>query len=87
VGAAEALVARTRVMDVWRQFPGLDPELPEDVLPGGWPRREAQAIFARVYDALGPLAEVRFQQILGEHAPDLARHAHHLTTQGVTGGS
>ncbi len=64
VGGAEALVARTRVMDAWRQFPGLDPELPEDALPGGWPRRGAQRIFARVYDALGPIAEVRFQQIL-----------------------
>ncbi|HET6953813.1 MAG TPA: PaaX family transcriptional regulator C-terminal domain-containing protein [Acidimicrobiales bacterium] len=84
VGAAEALVARTQVMDEWRQFPGLDPELPEDALPRGWPRRRAQAIFARVYDALGPLAEVRFQQILGEHAPGLARHGRHLTTTGVT---
>jgi phenylacetic acid degradation operon negative regulatory protein len=69
VGAAEALVARTRVMDVWRQFPGLDPELPEAALPVGWPRRQARAIFADVYDALGPLAEVRFRQILDEHLP------------------
>src|SRR5262249_10992932 len=38
VGGAEALVARTRVMDAWRQFPGLAPELPEDALPRGWPR-------------------------------------------------
>jgi phenylacetic acid degradation operon negative regulatory protein len=78
VSAAEAMVARTRVMDVWRQFPNLDPELPEDVLPPGWPRREAQAIFARVYDALGPLAVMRFQQILGEHEPGLVGKAHHL---------
>ncbi len=84
MGAAEAMVARTRVMDVWRQFPNLDPELPEDVLPAGWPRREAQAIFARVYDALGPLAEMRFQQILGEHEPELAEHAHHLTTRDAS---
>jgi phenylacetic acid degradation operon negative regulatory protein len=81
VGAAEAMVARTRVMDVWRQFPNLDPELPEDVLPSGWPRREAHAIFARVYDALGPLAEMRFQQILGEYEPALAKQAHHMTTK------
>jgi phenylacetic acid degradation operon negative regulatory protein len=83
VGGAEALVARTRVMDAWRQFPGLDPELPEDALPGGWPRRDAQRIFARVYDALGPIAEVRFQQILAEHAPDLARRARYLTTSAA----
>jgi phenylacetic acid degradation operon negative regulatory protein len=81
VGAAEALVARTRVMDVWRQFPNLDPELPEDVLPAGWPRREAHAIFAQVYDALGPLAEMRFQQILAEHEPSLAKFARHITTK------
>ncbi len=80
VGGAEALVARTRVMDAWRQFPGLDPELPEDALPGGWPRREAQRIFAQAYDALGPLAEVRFRQILADHAPELAPRAHYLTT-------
>jgi phenylacetic acid degradation operon negative regulatory protein len=80
VGGAEALVARTRVMDAWRQFPGLDPELPEDALPGEWPRRDAQRIFAQVYDALGPIAEVRFQQILAEHAPDLALRARYLTT-------
>jgi phenylacetic acid degradation operon negative regulatory protein len=70
-------------MDVWRQFPNLDPELPEDVLPAGWPRRGAQAIFARVYDALGPLAEMRFQQILGDYEPVLAKQAHHLTTRGA----
>lgn len=82
VGGAEALVARTRVMDVWRRFPSLDPELPEDALPRGWPRRDAQRIFARVYEALGPIAEVRFQQILAEHAPDLAPRARDLATTG-----
>ncbi|HMK12650.1 MAG TPA: PaaX family transcriptional regulator C-terminal domain-containing protein, partial [Acidimicrobiales bacterium] len=80
VGAPEAMVARTRVMDVWRQFPNLDPELPEDLLPRGWPRRDAQAIFARVYDALGPLAQRRFQQILGQYEPALATRARVLTT-------
>ena len=84
VGAAEAMVARTRVMDVWRQFPNLDPELPEDVLPAGWPRRAAQAIFARVYDALGPLAEMRFQQILAEYEPALVKQAHYLTTKAAS---
>jgi phenylacetic acid degradation operon negative regulatory protein len=84
VDAAEALVARTHVMDVWRQFPNVDPELPEDALPAGWPRRQAQQIFADVYDALGPLAVLRFQQILAGHAPELAGRAHHLTTKSVT---
>lgn len=83
VDAAEALVARTHVMDVWRQFPSLDPELPEAALPGGWPRRRAQQIFADVYDALGPLAVLRVQQILAGHAPELAGRARHLATKDV----
>jgi phenylacetic acid degradation operon negative regulatory protein len=80
VGGAEALVARARVMDVWRQFPDLDPGLPEDALPGGWPRRRARTIFAQLHDALGPIAEIRFQQILADHAPELARRAQGLRT-------
>ena len=81
VDAAEALVARTQVMDEWRQFPNLDPELPGDVLPTGWPRNEARQVFARVYDALGPLAELRVQQILADYAPELAAKARHVTTE------
>jgi phenylacetic acid degradation operon negative regulatory protein len=80
VGSAEALVARTRIMDVWRQFPNLDPGLPEDALPAGWPRAAARQVFARVYDELGPLAEARVQQILAEEDPELARQARHRTT-------
>jgi phenylacetic acid degradation operon negative regulatory protein len=83
VGAAEALVARTRVMDAWRRFPDVDPDLPEDVLPEHWPRRRAQHVFAGVYDLLGPIAEVRFQQILAGFAPDLAKRARHHTTAGT----
>ena len=85
VGGAEALVARTRVMDVWRQFPDLDPELPEGALPGGWPRRDAREVFARVHDALGPIAEVRFHQILADHAPDPTRRARAMGTTGPRG--
>jgi phenylacetic acid degradation operon negative regulatory protein len=71
IDGAEALVARTRVMDDWRRFPNLDPELPDEALPVGWPRSGARAIFAEVYDALGPIAEKRFREILAVHAPDL----------------
>jgi phenylacetic acid degradation operon negative regulatory protein len=83
VGSAEALVARTQVMDVWRQFPNLDPGLPDDALPAGWPRRAASEIFSRVYDELGPLAEARVQQILADEDADLAQHARHDTTANL----
>jgi phenylacetic acid degradation operon negative regulatory protein len=80
VGAAEALVARQRVKDFWRELVSADPELPENLLPGGWPRRDAQRMFARIYDSLGPLAEVRVRQIFAEHDEDLAQKVSHLTT-------
>ncbi|MGH3319741.1 MAG: PaaX family transcriptional regulator [Streptosporangiaceae bacterium] len=80
VGAAEGLVARTEVMDAWRGFPGLDPELPSELLPRGWPRPSAREAFVEVYDELGPLAATRVRQILGEFAPDLAALAAHHTT-------
>jgi phenylacetic acid degradation operon negative regulatory protein len=80
VGSSEALVARTAVKDLWRELVSIDPELPANLLPGEWPGRRARDIFARIYDALGPLAEVRVRQILAEHDPALAEQAGHRTT-------
>lgn len=82
VSASEALIARTALMDIWRNFPNLDPELPDQLLPPGWPRRQARGIFAEVYDGLGPLAEVRVKQVVSRHAPELTGSVHHLTTGG-----
>jgi phenylacetic acid degradation operon negative regulatory protein len=83
VGASEALIARTAVMDTWRNFPNLDPELPDQLLPDGWPRQRARAIFAEVYNGLGPLAEVRVRQVLAEFAPGLSGFVRHHTTSTV----
>jgi phenylacetic acid degradation operon negative regulatory protein len=75
VPPADALVARTHVMDQWRAFPALDPELPDDLLPPHWPRGEARRLFIATYDRLGPLAVHRVRQIIAAHAPELAAHA------------
>jgi phenylacetic acid degradation operon negative regulatory protein len=80
VSAAEALVARTEAMDTWRSFPGNDPDLPQELLPRNWARADAHAIFTEIYDALGPLGEIRFKQILGEHAPELVPLVRHHTS-------
>jgi phenylacetic acid degradation operon negative regulatory protein len=80
VGASEALVARTAVMNEWRNFPNLDPDLPPELLPQPWPRAEARRIFAEVYNGLGPLALVRVRQVLSELSPDLAELARFHTT-------
>jgi phenylacetic acid degradation operon negative regulatory protein len=68
----DALVARTRVMDEWRAFPGLDPDLPAELLPDAWPRSPARDLFITCYDLLGPLATRRVRQVIARYSPDLA---------------
>ncbi|MFC4536410.1 PaaX family transcriptional regulator C-terminal domain-containing protein [Sphaerisporangium dianthi] len=81
VGASEALVARTGIMDTWRRFPNHDPDLPTELLPAAWPRAAARDLFVEIYDTLGPLAEFRVKQIVAEFEPGLAELvAHHRTS-------
>ncbi|WP_260616176.1 PaaX family transcriptional regulator C-terminal domain-containing protein [Microbispora sp. KK1-11] len=81
VGASEALVARTGIMDTWRTFPNHDPDLPAELLPADWPRAAARDLFVEIYDTLGPLAEFRVKQIVAEFEPELAELvAHHRTS-------
>jgi phenylacetic acid degradation operon negative regulatory protein len=84
VGAAEGLVARTTIMDRWRNMPNLDPELPHELLPKDWPRDAARSLFVDVYDGLGALAEMRVRQILAEFSAPLSSIAAHQTTDLVT---
>ncbi|MFJ8818003.1 MULTISPECIES: PaaX family transcriptional regulator [Amycolatopsis] len=77
IGPKQALRMRTELRVDWRHFPETDPDLPAELLPAGWDRARAQRVFVQIYDRLGPLAEIRFRQILGSVAPDLAEHASH----------
>jgi phenylacetic acid degradation operon negative regulatory protein len=36
---------QTLLVHAWRKFPFLDPDLPEELLPAGWPRRRAHELF------------------------------------------
>jgi phenylacetic acid degradation operon negative regulatory protein len=81
VSVSEALVERTAIIDAWRTFASLDPDLPDSVLPANWPRKQAREIFAEAYDTLGPLAEFRVRQVIAAHAPELAGFASHFTTR------
>jgi phenylacetic acid degradation operon negative regulatory protein len=76
VGTAEALVARTALMDSWRNLPNLDPELPRELLPQPWPRDDARRLFLELYDGLAPLAEARVRQVVAAHDTDLAALVH-----------
>jgi phenylacetic acid degradation operon negative regulatory protein len=72
VSPLDALVARTRVMDEWRAFPAMDPDLPAELLPDAWPRCSARDVFITCYDLLGPLAARRVRQVIARYSPELA---------------
>jgi len=85
VSPVEALVARTRVMDEWRAFPGLDPDLPGELLPRAWPRAAARDLFTTTYDLLGPLATHRVRQIIARYSPELATRATYHSSELKSG--
>lgn len=88
ISVADALVARTRVMNEWRAFPALDPDLPDELLPPAWPRAAARELFIACYDLLGPLATRRVRQIIARYSPELAgRAAYHNTELAMSDGS
>lgn len=64
VDGARALVARTRMIDEYRRFPALDPQLPGRLMPDDWPRQRARDVFEHGYDHLGQVAETRVREVL-----------------------
>jgi phenylacetic acid degradation operon negative regulatory protein len=81
ITTADALVARTRVMNEWRAFPAMDPDLPDELLPPAWPRAAARDLFITCYDLLGPLAARRVRQIIARYSPELAGRAAYHSSQ------
>ncbi len=65
---AEAVRARTEVMDTYRRFPVLDPQLPIRLLPPGWLREPAREAFAGVYDGLAVPAQEHVTAIAARFA-------------------
>ena len=78
VGAAQALVARTTLMDAWRGFALTDPDLPPHLLPDPWPRQEARELFLEIHSALGPLAQERLIEVMEPTWPDAASWVTHF---------
>ena len=72
IAPVDALVKRTQLMDAWRAFPGVDPDLPRRLLPAAWPRDRARDLFLETYEQLGAPASVRVRQVIGAYAPELA---------------
>jgi phenylacetic acid degradation operon negative regulatory protein len=55
--------AQTLLVHAWRKFPFLDPDLPEAVLPRGWPRRRAHDVFAERHAAWHETAQAYFRSL------------------------
>jgi len=87
ISSSDALIARTRVMNEWRAFPALDPDLPDELLPPAWPRATARELFIACYDLLGPLATRRVRQIIARYSPELAGCAAYHNTELTMSGA
>jgi phenylacetic acid degradation operon negative regulatory protein len=68
VSPSESLIARTRLLDAWRTFPGRDPDLSEEFLGADWPRGCAREIFIQCFRDLAPTAELRLKTLLKAYA-------------------
>ena len=87
ITAAEAVRTRTEVMDIYRRFPVLDPMLPIELMPPGWPRARAREVFIAVYDGLAEPAERYVRAVVARVAdePDPDIRAHTVAEMGTYG--
>lgn len=56
-------VALLRMVHAWRRFPYVDPDLPAELLPAGWPRAGAAALFAERRARWSPVALRRWAEL------------------------
>ena len=61
--------AQTQLVHSWRKFPFLDPDLPETMLPRGWPRSRAQRLFEAQHAAWQTTAHDYFKSLDGVGDP------------------
>jgi phenylacetic acid degradation operon negative regulatory protein len=59
----QALVLRTRLVHTFREFPTIDPDLPESLVPAPRHRAEALRLFHDLYPALAPAATRYFDEV------------------------
>lgn len=62
-GDREAFLGRTLMIDIFRQFPAEDPELPDGLMGIGEARETARDLFHRVFAELGPAAQRHFDSV------------------------
>jgi phenylacetic acid degradation operon negative regulatory protein len=59
----EAFHVRTRLVHLFRSFPSIDPELPENLAPLSGPRGRAVSTFQQLYDTLAGPSQRHFEDV------------------------
>jgi phenylacetic acid degradation operon negative regulatory protein len=59
----DSFLLRTRLVHRFRRFPGLDPELPDELMHAPAHRSRAVTLFHRLYEALAPKAQHHFDAV------------------------
>jgi phenylacetic acid degradation operon negative regulatory protein len=54
---------QTLLVHAWRKFPFLDPDLPAELLPAGWPRRRAHELFSGRHERWRAPARAWFEEL------------------------
>lgn len=57
------LAAQVRLVDAWRRFPFLDPQLPAELLPEDWVGARAAEVFHARHEAWAPGAQAAFAEL------------------------
>jgi phenylacetic acid degradation operon negative regulatory protein len=85
VTGADAVRARTEVMETYRRFPALDPRLPLELMPPDWPRTRAGELFRAVYDGLVAPAQEHVRAVVARVAdgPQPGIRAHTIADMNV----
>ena len=73
-----AVRARTEIMDAFRRFPFIDPQLPIELMPARWPRTRAREVFVGVYDGLAERGQEHVRAVVTRYSesprPDIRAH-------------
>ena len=89
IRGAQAVQARTAVMDTYRGFVVLDPWVPMRMMPRGWLRDRARDVFVDVYDGLAEPALGHVHEVLARYdenpQPDLRTHSVADLLAGIRG--
>lgn len=63
---------QTLLVHAWRKFPFLDPDLPGELLPQGWPRRRAHELFVGRHSRWSVPARAYFEELEAGRTPRAA---------------